>query len=164
MLNTKEFNDIIKRESRVTVIISLVFLFTVGLYFILSVYAFSKINIKMDKKSVDNLFQILNVIAIVEIIIILAVRKTIYFSEKIIKKEMNLSQILNKWRSIDIILLAIGESISIYGLVLVIMGMPIGRTFHFFVASALVILIIMPMNWKVRDKIRTLQRYREVEL
>jgi len=164
MLNTKEFNDIIKRESKITVIISLALLFTIVLYFILSIYAFSKISMKIDKKLVDNVFQILNIIAIVEIIIILAIRKTIYFSEKIIKRDMRLSQILNKWRLIDIILLAIGESISIYGLVLVLMGMPIGRTYHFFVASALVILIIMPMNWKVRDKIRTLQKYREVEL
>jgi hypothetical protein len=35
------------------------------------------------------------------------------------------------------------------------MGMPFARTFHFFVSSALVVLILMPFTFKVKDKIRT---------
>ncbi len=164
MLNTKEFNNIIKEESRTTTIISLVLLTTVVIYFFLSMYVLSSLKMKVDKRMVDNLFQILNIISVVEIIIILAIRRTIYFSSKFIKSDMSLIEILRKWRSIDIALLAIAESISIYGIILTIMGLPIIKTFQFFVASALVILIIMPVNWKVRDKIRTLQRYMEIKI
>ena len=37
--------------------------------------------------------------------------------------------------------------------------MPFARTFHFFVSGFLLTMILMPITWKVRDKIRNFEKY-----
>ena len=98
------------------------------------------------------------------VVVVLAIRKTIYYSGRIIKDDFTLIQVLQKWKKIDIILIAVGESIAVMGLLISLLGMPIGRTFHFFITSTLVILIIMPINWKVRDKLRILNNQRNMNV
>ncbi|MEN8221874.1 MAG: hypothetical protein ABFR36_01335 [Acidobacteriota bacterium] len=162
-----ENNEIIKKETRTTVLICLAMVASVIVYALISYYLTEVKKISFADISPDNLsniFNIMNIAAIFMVIAVLAIRKTIYYSTKIIKDDFTLIQIIQKWRSIDIVLIAIGESISILGLVISLLGVPFGRTFHFFITSVLVILIIMPMNWKVRDKLRTLNHQRDMNV
>ncbi len=152
----KEERELIRRESRITMIVSLSLLASivmVGLVAFLhrSGYRFSK--------SVFNVYSILNIIAIVLVIVVLAVRKTIYFSPRLVNQDFTLTALLRRWRTIDIILLSFGELIALFGLVSTLLGMPFVRTFHFFVAAFLLTMILMPISWKVRDKIRNFEKY-----
>ena len=162
-----ENNEIIKKETRTTVLICLSLVVSVIVYALISYYLTevkktSFVTIAPD--NLNNIFNIMNLVAIFMVVAVLAVRKTIYYSERTIKEDFTLTQIVQKWRSIDIILVAIAESISILGLVISLLGVPFGRTFHFFITSILVILIIMPINWKIRDKLRILNHQRDMNI
>ncbi len=65
---------------------------------------------------------------------------------------------LQKWRTVDIVLLAAAETVPIMGLVVSLLGAPFGRIFHFFVASGLLIIILMPIGLKVRSKLAVLRK------
>ncbi len=160
-------NLIIKKETKNTTIICLAMIASVIVYFLIS-YFFSGSNgirpLTIDKNTLSTLFNVLNVVAIFMVVIVLAVRKTIYYSGKVIKDDFTLTQIMKKWKNIDIVLATIGETISVIGLFISFLGMPLGRTFHFFVTSIIVILIIMPINWKVRDKLRILNNQRNMNI
>jgi len=110
-------------------------------------------------KAVNNAYDILNIVAIVLVIVVLAIRKTVYFSPRLIDQDSTLTALLRRWRTIDIILLSFAEIIALFGLVITLLGMPFARTFHFFVAAFLLTMILMPINWKVRDKIRNFEKY-----
>lgn len=162
-----ENNEIIKKETRSTVLICLVMAASVIVYalisyFLTEVKSVTLANIPPD--TLSNVFMVMNIAAIFLVVAVLAVRKTIYYSGRTIKDDFSLVDVLRKWRSIDIILVAIGESISILGLVISLLGVPFGRAFHFFITSLLVIMIIMPMNWKVRDKLRILNHQRDMNI
>ncbi len=162
-----ENNAIIKKETRTTVLICFSLVASVIIYALISYYltGVKKISlVKIAPDTLNNIFNVMNITAIFMVVAVLAVRKTIYYSSRTIKDDFTLTQIVQKWRSIDIILLAVAESISILGLVISLLGVPFGRTFHFFITSVLVILIIMPMNWKVRDKLRILNYQRDMNV
>jgi len=162
-----ENNEIIRKETRTTVLICLTLVISVIVYALISYYLTEVKNISfitIAPESLNNIFNIMNLAAIFMVVAVLAVRKTIYYAERIIKEDFTLTQILQKWRSIDIILVAVAESISILGLVISLLGVPFGRTFHFFITSVLVILIIMPINWKIRDKLRILNHQRDMNI
>ena len=112
-------------------------------------------------RSVDPHFPspFVNVVAIVLVIMVLAVRRTIYFSPRLIHDEDNLADLLRRWRTIDIVLLSFSELIALFGLVITLLGMPFVRTFHYFVAAFLLTMILMPIQWKVKDKIRNFEKY-----
>ncbi len=165
--NFTENNEIIKRETKSTVLICISTVVSVLLLALISNYSTKSTNSLFTSLQPDDMkliFNVLNIAAILIVIIVLAVRKTIYYSSHTIKDDFSLIQILRKWRTIDIILSAIAELIAIMGLTISLLGMPFGRTFHFFVTSALVILIIMPINWKVRDKLRILNQQRDMDV
>jgi len=162
-----ENNEIIKKETRTTVLICLSLVVSVIVsafisYYLTEVKKLSFVNIAPE--NLNNIFNIMNLAAIFMVVAVLAVRKTIYYSQKTIKEDFTLTQIVQKWRSIDIILVAVAESISVLGLVISFLGVPFGRTFHFFITSVLVILIIMPINWKIRDKLRILNHQRDMNI
>ncbi len=165
--NFTKNNALIKKETLITVKLCISMVFSVITFALISYY-FSGSNgssiFDISKKDLNMILNILNIMAIIIVIIVLAVRKTIYYSPKFIKDDFTLIQILRKWKSIDITLAVIAEFISIMGLVISLLGMPFSRTFHFFVTSALVILIIMPINWKVRDKLRILNSERDMNV
>lgn len=165
--NLSKNNTIIKRETKTTVLICLAMVASIILYALISYY-FSTIKkisfMEISPDKLNTIFNVLNIVAIFMVVVVLAIRKTIYYSGRIIKDDFTLIQILQKWKVIDIILTAVGESISVMGLLITMLGMPIGRTFHFFITSALVILIIMPINWKVRDKLRILNHQRDMNV
>ena len=104
-------------------------------------------------------WSILNIVSIMLIIAVLAVRKTIYFSPRLVREDFTLAALLQRWRVIDIVLLSFAEVIAIFGLVITLLGMPFARTFHFFVSGFLLTMINMPITFKVRDKIRMFEKY-----
>ncbi len=159
-----ENNRMIKDETKKTIIISLMLVFSVLIYAMISIFLSNSKNFRLlnlNKEELKNIFNILNIAAILMVIIILTIRKTIFYSNRFIKDGMSLKEILTVWRSLDLILLVFGESIALLGLVITLMGVPFGRSFHFFVTSILVILIIMPVNWKIRDKLKILEQQRD---
>jgi len=147
---------IIKEETRVTIIISLALLASTVIMGILANYI--KLDFDIQRKTLESITDILNIVVVMVMVIILAVRKTIYFSPRIMDKNFTLVQVLRKWRTIDIILLAFADIIPVMGLIISFMGMPFNRTFHFFVASGLLIVILMPISLKVRSKIAVLRK------
>ncbi len=108
--------------------------------------------------TVKNAWGILNVISILVIIVVLAIRKTIYFSPRLIREPFTLAELLTRWRSIDIVLISLGELVALAGLVITLLGMPFANTFHYFVSSFLLIMVLMPIPWKVHDKLRNFKR------
>lgn len=115
------------------------------------------VTIPSDK--LEKIIGIVNIAVVMMMVVILAIRKTIYYSPKIVKEDFTLRQVLQKWRSIDMILLAVSEIIPILGLVMAVLGMPFRRTFHFFVAAGLLMLILMPIGLKVRSKLAVLRKH-----
>ena len=100
------------------------------------------------------------ILAIVLLFIaILGIKRTIYYSPKFIKDNFTLTQVLQKWKIIDMILLAAAELIPLCGLALAFLGMPFDKTFHFFLGSALLMIILIPMGIKVRSKLSILRKH-----
>jgi hypothetical protein len=157
----KKERAIIRQELRITMIVSLLLLASIAIYALIAYlhkggFRFSK--------GVFEAYGILNIIAIVLVIVVLAVRKTIYFSPRLVKDDFTLIALLRRWQTIDIVLLSLGELIALFGLVITFLGMPFVRTFHFFVAGFLLTMILMPIPWKVRDKIRNYEKYAGKEM
>ncbi len=151
-----EEHKLIKQETRLTMIISIALLVSVGIYTALA--GLIKFKPMVDKENLKNAYDITNLIVIVLIIIVLAVRRSIYYSPRFIPEHATLTQVLQKWRSIDIVLLALAEIIPICGLVTTILGMPFHRTFHLFLGGALLMIILMPVPIKIRSKLGILRK------
>lgn len=152
-----EEQKLIKQETRITLFISIALLVTVGIYTALA-YFIKMSPILNDTESLKKVYDMINLIVIVLMIIILAIRRSIYYSPRFIKEDFTLTQVLQKWRKIDIMLLAIAESIPICGLVITWLGMPFNRTFHFFVAGFILVIILMPVPIKIRSKLAILRK------
>lgn len=152
-----EERRIIKEETRSTIIIGLCL---IGLNIILGVAA-SLITLAplLTEATLDKLYGIVNLAVIMLMIAILAVRKTIYYSPKFIREDFTLPQVLQKWKHIDLTLLLISQVIPICGLTVTFLGMPFDQSFHFFVASGLLIILLMPMSIKVRSKLSILKTH-----
>lgn len=152
-----EENKLIKQETRTTVLISLAILVSVGIYTALAYFV--KIGpLLNDQDALKKAYDIINLVVIMLMIVILGVRRSVYYSPRFIKEDFTLPQVLAMWRAIDFILLAIAETIPICGMVITWMGMPFNRTFHFFIAGALLIIILMPVPIKVRSKLSILRQ------
>ncbi len=151
-----EERKLIKKETRVTIMIGLALLGTVFIYSLLAY--FIKVKPMMDKQSLKNFYDMMNLIVIVMMVVILGVRRSIYYSPRFIKDDFTLTQVLQKWRTIDILLMAAAETIPIAGLMVTFMGMPFDKTFHFFVGGALLMVILIPVGIKVRSKISILKK------
>ncbi|MBN2345623.1 MAG: hypothetical protein JXO51_04470 [Candidatus Aminicenantes bacterium] len=149
-------NDLIRRESRLTLLISLSLLASIVVYTMVALLVRGG---APASKAVRDAWSVLNIVSILLIIGVLAVRKTIYFSPRLVRDDFSLTALLRRWRSIDIVLLSFAELIAIFGLVITLLGMPFARTFHFFVSAFLLALINTPITWKVKDKVRTFEKY-----
>ena len=152
----KQERTLIRQESRITMIVSLSLLVSIVIYALIAYL--HKGNFRFSK-GVFNAYSILNIVAIVLVIVVLAVRKTIYFSPRLVHDDFTLTALLRRWQTIDIVMLSFGEILALFGLVITLLGMPFVRTFHFFVAAFLLTMILMPIPWKVRDKIRNFEKY-----
>ncbi len=150
-------HEIIVRESRVSLIIAMALLVSVAIY--AGIARFVHVRPVLPFPTVYTLWQVFNIIAVVVSILVLAVRRTIYFSPRLIPEGATLTDLLLRWRAIDIVLMSLAEAVAILGLIVTLLGMPFGRTFHFFVAGFLLILILMPIPWKVRDKLNNFETH-----
>jgi hypothetical protein len=148
--------DLIRRESRLTMIVSLAMLASIAA---MALAAWLPGGHWRTSRGVRDAWSVLNIVSIMLIIVVLAVRKTIYFSPRLVRDDFTLAALLQRWRTIDIILLSFAEVIAVFGLVITLLGMPFARTFHFFVSGFLLTMINMPIAFKVRDKIRTFEKY-----
>ncbi len=148
--------QVIKKETRTATIVALAMLFSVMLY-ALAAY-FIKIEPVIEMEKLENITGAVNLIVIMVMIGVLAIRRTIYYSPRLIREDFSLTQVLQKWRKIDIVMLSVTEIIPIVGMIITFLGMPFKRTFHFFVASALLMFILMPMGVKVRSKLSILRQ------
>ncbi len=155
----QEERRLIKQETRLTIKLSIILVISV---LCMGAIAYlSKPGVKMGENALQETWKIFNIVVIMMMVVILAVRKTIYYSPRFIKEEFSLTQVLRKWRQLDITLLAFAEIIPIIGLVASYLGMPFSRTYHFFVASLLLMVILMPIGLKVRSKLTVLRQYRD---
>jgi hypothetical protein len=152
-----EERRIIKKETKLTIMISVGLLITCIIYGLIAY--FIKIKPTMTGAEQDKLYGMINLIIILIFIGIVAARRTLYYSPRIIQEDFNLTQVMKQWRKIDIVLLAIAETIPICGLVLAFLGMPFDKTFHFFLGSALLMVILMPVGIKVRSKLSILKEH-----
>ena len=130
--------EIIRQESRLTMIISLSLLASIVAY---ALVAYLHRGGWLTSRGVRDAWNVLNIVSIVLIIMVLAVRKTIYFSPRLVREDFTLTALLQRWRIIDIVLLSFAELIAIFGLVITLLGMPFARTFHFFVSGFLLTMI-----------------------
>jgi MFS family permease len=152
-----EERNIIKKETRTSKLIALGMLASILVYAFLAYFV--KLDFNLEKNARENIYWILIFVIILILIGILSVRKTIYYSTRMIKEGDTLTQILRKWRQIDIILMAVGETIPILGLIITWLGMPFARTGFIFLVSAILMIILMPVGIKVRSKLDILRRH-----
>jgi F0F1-type ATP synthase membrane subunit c/vacuolar-type H+-ATPase subunit K len=146
----------IKKETKITILIGLAMMGSMAI-FALAAY-FIKTKPVLEGDALKNTYDMLNLIVIVLMVVILGIRRSIYYSPRFVKEEFNLTQVLQKWRSIDILLMAVAEAIPICGLIITFMGMPFERTFHFFLGGALLMVILIPVGIKVRSKLSILRK------
>jgi hypothetical protein len=135
----KQARALIHQESRITMIVSLSLLASIVVY---ALVAYLHKGSFRFSKGVYDAYGILNIVSIVLVIMVLAVRKTIYFSPRLVRDDFTMTVLLQRWRTIDIVLLSFGELIALFGLVITSLGM-----------------ILMPIPWKVRDKIRNFEKF-----
>ncbi|NIM14743.1 MAG: hypothetical protein GTO45_22365 [Candidatus Aminicenantes bacterium] len=147
----------IKQESKTTVIISISLILSTAILGLISYLV--KIKPVMGEKSLENIRGAASLVVVILMVGILAAKRSIYYSPKFIKEDFTLKQVLQKWRTIDIILLIIAETIPICGLVLAFQGMPFDKNFHFFLGAGILMFILMPMGIKVRSKLDILRQH-----
>lgn len=152
-----EERRIIQAETKGTIIISVALLIST-LFMGIAAYIV-KPNPGFSRDTLEELWMISNIVIVMLTVIVLAVRKTIYYSPKVIKENFTLTRILRKWKTLDLTLLAITGIIPILGLIISLFGMPFSRTYHYFVASALLMVILMPIGLKVRSKLTVLKQH-----
>lgn len=152
-----EEREIINKETRVPKLIALSMLGSTLIYALMAYFV--KMHFNIQKNLREDIYWILIFIIILILIGILSVRKTIYYSTRLIKEGYTLTQVLQKWRQIDIILLGVGEIIPILGLVITWLGIPFARTGFIFLVSAILMIILMPVGIKIRSKLEILRKH-----
>jgi hypothetical protein len=152
-----EERKIIKQETKTTVIICFSLLFLNVVYGVAAF--FIKIKPAMKQEALEKIYGIVNLGIIMLLVAVLAIRKTIYYSPKLIRPDFSIPQVLTKWKRIDLWLLIISEIIPICGLVMTFLGMPFDRNFHFFVASGILIILLTPLGIKVRSRLSILRQH-----
>lgn len=118
---------------------------------------FITIGVMLPPKTRETLFGIFILAIIMIMVAILAARKTIYYSSRLIRDDFTLTQVLRKWKTIDRTLISITGVIPVMGLILTWLGLPFSRTWFIFLVSALLLIILMPMDIKVRGKLMILR-------
>ena len=152
-----EERKLIKRETRTTLVIGLGLLLSSVIYGVAAYLI--RVEPAMTTEPLEKIYGVVNLAVVMLLIVILALRKTIYYSPRFIRADFTLTQVLVRWRRIDILLLAISEVIPLCGLVLTLLGIPFDRNFHFFLVSGLLIIILMPMDIKVKSKLSILRKH-----
>jgi hypothetical protein len=150
-------NRMIKSETKKTKLVAFLSLLFTIIMAVLSFIIYKDKAYNMNNANVENIFVMMNIFVILLLVVILSIKKTIYYSKKIIKENSTLEQVLKQWRKVDIILILTVQLIPVIGLSINIIGIEFRRTTHFFIASFLLVIMLMPMGIKVRSKLRLLK-------
>jgi hypothetical protein len=148
--------NVIKKETRNTIFISLACLVSVGIYTLIANLIKTKPMFTPDV--LDKILSVANLFIVLLAIVILAMRKTIYYSPRFVKEDFTLIQVLQTWVKMDVIMLAVAEVIPILGLMLRFFGIPLKFTWVYFVAGGILMILIMPVGIKVRSKLTILRK------
>lgn len=151
----REERRAIKKETKPALRLGLIALLAVALCTALA--RFITIGVMIPPKTRETLFGIFILAIIMIMVAILAARKTIYYSTRLIRDDFTLTQVLRKWKTIDRTLISITGVIPVMGLILTWLGLPFSRTWFIFLVSALLLIILMPMDIKVRGKLMILR-------
>lgn len=153
----QEERSLIKTETRTARTIALYMLASIALLALAACLVKIDFHIKPELR--ENVYWALIFIIVLILIVILSVRKTIYYSPKFIKDGDSLVEILRKWKKIDIFLLSVGAIIPILGLLITWLGLSFERTGFIFLVSAILMVILMPVGIKVRGKLDILRKH-----
>lgn len=151
-----EERQLIKKETKTTVIISVSLMIFTLVLALISYYG--KFKQTMVTSELEELRNIISVVVVVVMVAILGLRRSIYYSRRLIREDFSLTQVLQKWRRIDIIMLSVASLIPVCGLVLAILGLSFDLNFHFFLGTAILMVILMPVGIKVRSKLSILRQ------
>jgi hypothetical protein len=152
-----EERKIIKQETKTAIIICLCVL---GLNIILGVAAFFiKVEPTMKQKTLEKIYWYVYLGTIMLLIAIMAVRKIIYYSPKLIRPDFSIPQVLAKWKRVDLWLLLISEIIPICALVMTFLGLTFDWNYPFFIGSCILILLLTPFGIKVRSRLSILRTH-----
>ncbi|HDP93833.1 MAG TPA: hypothetical protein ENN40_00550 [Candidatus Aminicenantes bacterium] len=152
----REERQAIRRYTRPALLVGISALITVVVYALLARLITPEP--LFSPRKLETLFSIVVLVITLIMIVILAVRKTVYYSSRLIREGMNIDDVLRKWNTVDIVLIGITETIPLLGLALTWIGVPFARTWFIFLVSALLLVILMPMGIKVRGKLMILRQ------
>ncbi|MCP4213744.1 MAG: hypothetical protein GY765_03760 [bacterium] len=149
--------QIIKKESALTIKISIGALLSVIVYALISYFV--KIEpIIEGTDTLDDIHMASGLVTVMILVFIFGIKRSIYYSPRIIHEDFTLTRVLQKWRTIDIVLISIAEIIPLYGMVITLLGMPFDKNIYLFVGSFALMFILMPMGLKVRSKLSILKQ------
>jgi hypothetical protein len=152
-----EERNIISKETKKTIIISVALLFSCGVMALAAHLLQTKPTMTASQE--ETVYGIVNLLIVLIIIGMLAVRRSVYYSPRLIKEDFTLTQVMRQWRKVDFTLLSVAETIPICGLVLTFLGVPFDKTFHLFLGAGLLMIILMPVGIKVRSKLSILKEH-----
>lgn len=157
---------LIKEHTRISQTVGLAAIFSSLVYMAIAYFLIHPAEPLVEDPAVlDNIWMIVNVIVVLIMVAILALRRTVYYANRTVSRGDTLKDVLIKWQKIDLILIAAAEIIPVTGLVLRIMGLSFEKCFHFFLGSAILFLLLTPFGIKVRSKLQILQRsHPEIDL
>jgi len=153
-----EQRKLIRENTRISITVGLAAIISVVIYSALAFFfTFAPSGVVKDPKTLDNIWMIVNIVVVLILVAILALRKTLYYSNRVIDPQDTLKEILVKWQKLDLILIASAEVIPLAGLVLRVMGLPFDQVYHFFAGAIILFLLLMPFGIKVRSKLQVLK-------
>jgi hypothetical protein len=150
-----EDRKIIKQETKLSIHISFAMLCTCIIFGLIAYNV--KVKPVLTTVKQELFYGIANLIVILLFIIIIAIRRTVYYSPKFIRDDFSLRQILQQWRKIDITLLGIAITIPMMGLVMTFLGFPFDQTSHLFIGPCILMFLLMPLGIKVRSRLSILK-------
>ncbi len=112
-----------------------------------------------SEESLLNLNGLLMLVIILVMIAILAARRTLYYSPRLIRDDDTLFTVLGKWNKIDAMLMKSALIIPFLSMAVTLLGFPFERTVYIFIGSAILYVILMPVGIKTRSKLQILRRY-----
>jgi hypothetical protein len=112
--------------------------------------------IEIDPAVSEKILYGLNVAAVVITMAILVISKKMYYAKFLRKSFINLEQTLKQWFKLDLICFMLAEITAVFGVVLRMAGISFGQLFHFFVLGVILILIVLPMELRILQRIKHL--------
>lgn len=152
-----ENRKLIKQETKMSIRIALGML---GVCIVCGLVAyFIKAKTILTTSQQESFYGIANLIVILIFILIIAIRRTVYYSPRFIHEDYTLQQVLLQWRKIDIGLMIIAILIPLIGVVMTFLGFPFQQTSHLFIGPGILMFLLMPLGIKVRSRLSILREH-----